>query len=109
MDLAYNCPQYWYGVTRETPAGPGWLNGTIVNAECFAGIHTDVSPSKVEDASVTSSVLPPSGTASSKPSAAVSAPSSAATSSGTTKGAFDGGKELLLPAFVNVVGLALLL
>lgn len=108
MDLAQECPYYWYDALTDIPSTPGWLNMTIINAECLAGPPAAESSLRIGSASVTFSTLSSLATTSAKPSSAASAPSSIATSSAAAKKVSTNGKELLLPAFVSLMGLVLL-
>ncbi|KAL6702639.1 hypothetical protein ACN47E_001262 [Coniothyrium glycines] len=85
MELAEECPYYWYDALTDIPSTPGWLNMTIINAECRAKGHAAGSSSRIGSASVTFSTLSPLATTSVKPSSAASAPASVATSSAATK------------------------
>jgi hypothetical protein len=43
------CPNTWYQIMRETPAGETWLNDTIIFAECYVSAHAPTalpSPSR---------------------------------------------------------------
>jgi hypothetical protein len=107
MDLAQECPYYWYDALTDIPSTPAWLNMTIINAECRAGGPAAGSSSRIGSASVTFSTLSSLATTSAKPSSLASAPSSIATSSAATKKISTDGKILLLPVFVSTMGLVL--
>lgn len=109
MELAQECPWYWYDALTDKPSTGGWLNMTIINAECLAAAAAPGSSSKIKSATVTFSTLSSLATTSAKPSSAASASSSVATSSAATQKISTDGKNILLRAFVSIMGLVLLL
>ncbi|PVH94909.1 hypothetical protein DM02DRAFT_495904, partial [Periconia macrospinosa] len=86
MDLAKECPWYWYDALTDIPSTSGWLNMTIINAECLAnGAPPSGSSTRSGSASVTFSTLSSLATTSATPFSAASASTSIATSSAAAK------------------------
>lgn len=45
MDLAAECPHYWYDAMSEDPSAAVWLNQTIIMGDCIAKPHSGASSS----------------------------------------------------------------
>jgi hypothetical protein len=107
MDLVPIVRTFLRDALTDIPSTPGWLNMTIINAECLAGGPAAGSSSRAGSTGVTFSTLSSLATTSAKPSSITSAPSSIVTSSPATKIISTDGKTLLLPALVSTMGLVL--